>query len=391
MNALASVIRGTGNMLVPALVTCGGVVLLVAAVALPDLRPRPVSGAGRGGRAARRWCCSMPAAWPCWGAGTCWAGRATVRLRIAKLRRAMFREILGVGAVAALTSVQTNLTVALTTAMVGASAGSDAVAGIRHGGAAGIPADPAGVRAGRTAGRAGGHEYRRRASAPGAAHHLDRRRDGVALTEAIGLAASAWPDAWLGLFGSDPRMLATVRRICAWSGRSTGFRAGHGAVFCVPGRGAAAVAAPGRAAAAADRGRRRLGGAAADRVADGIVRGPGHRAGAVRRHAGGGGPGGGCGSGGRGRGAGAQFVPVRAGAKASRMRHSAIVPCRHCPISDSSSRRKAFRSASLRFTSARCARGDHVDRRARLVPLIGQVEQDPDLLDGKAQLPGAPP
>ncbi len=30
-----------------------------------------------------------------------------------------------------------------------------------------------------------------------------------ALTEAIGLAAAIWPEAWLSLFGSDPRMLAT--------------------------------------------------------------------------------------------------------------------------------------------------------------------------------------
>ena len=29
-----------------------------------------------------------------------------------------------------------------------------------------------------------------------------------AMTEAIGLAAAAWPEAWLGLFGSDPAMIA---------------------------------------------------------------------------------------------------------------------------------------------------------------------------------------
>ena len=29
------------------------------------------------------------------------------------------------------------------------------------------------------------------------------------MTEAIGLAAAAWPEAWLGLFGSDAQMLAT--------------------------------------------------------------------------------------------------------------------------------------------------------------------------------------
>jgi Na+-driven multidrug efflux pump len=30
-----------------------------------------------------------------------------------------------------------------------------------------------------------------------------------ALTEAIGIGAALWPNAWLGLFGGDPQMLAT--------------------------------------------------------------------------------------------------------------------------------------------------------------------------------------
>jgi hypothetical protein len=44
------------------------------------------------------------------------------------------------------------------------------------------------------------------------------------------------------------------------------------------------------------------------------------------------------------------------GASASTMRHSAIVPCRHRPISPFNSRRRTVRSAILRSTSARCSR-----------------------------------
>ena len=51
MNALASVIRGTGNMLVPALVTCGGVVLLVplSPCLIFGLGPFPALGVAGGG------------------------------------------------------------------------------------------------------------------------------------------------------------------------------------------------------------------------------------------------------------------------------------------------------------------------------------------------------
>jgi Na+-driven multidrug efflux pump len=46
MNAFASVIRGTGNMLVPGAVICGGAALLIPIFAVPDLRRRAVASAG---------------------------------------------------------------------------------------------------------------------------------------------------------------------------------------------------------------------------------------------------------------------------------------------------------------------------------------------------------
>src|SRR5215218_10620583 len=43
------------------------------------------------------------------------------------------------------------------------------------------------------------------------------------MTEAIGLAAAAWPQAWLGLFGDDPRMLATGAAYLRIVGPAYGF------------------------------------------------------------------------------------------------------------------------------------------------------------------------
>src|SRR5262249_49701007 len=61
-----------------------------------------------------------------WYIGT---GRSVVRFARIRLRRALFADILRVGAVASVTTLQTTLTVALTTALVGAAAGSGAIAG----------------------------------------------------------------------------------------------------------------------------------------------------------------------------------------------------------------------------------------------------------------------
>ena len=127
MNALASVVRGAGNMLLPALVACGGVVLLVPLSPCPifGLGPLPRLGVAAGGVALALY----------YAAGTAvlgWyvlSGRNLARLRPARLRWGPLRDILRVGAVAAVSSVQTNLVVALTTALVGHAAGPAALAG----------------------------------------------------------------------------------------------------------------------------------------------------------------------------------------------------------------------------------------------------------------------
>ena len=221
MNALASVIRGTGNMLVPALVTCGGVVLLIplSPCLIFGIGPFPALGVAGGGAALLLYYAGGIAVLAWYIA----SGRNLAGFRLVRLRWPLFRSILSVGAVAALTSLQTNLTVALTTALVGDGGGPDAVAGYGTGarleyllvplvfgfGAPLVALVGTNIGAGQT------RRALRVAFVGGAI--------AFAVTEAIGLAAAIWPAAWLGLFGADPRMLATGSAYLRSVGPAYGF------------------------------------------------------------------------------------------------------------------------------------------------------------------------
>ena len=127
MNALASVIRGTGNMLVPALVICAGAVALVplSPLLIFGLGPIPAMGIAGGGIALVLYNLggALVLGW------YVLSGRNIARFTLAPLAWTRAREILRVGAVAGVSTVQTNVTIALTTALVGLAAGPAAVAG----------------------------------------------------------------------------------------------------------------------------------------------------------------------------------------------------------------------------------------------------------------------
>jgi putative MATE family efflux protein len=221
MNGFASSIRGTGNMLVPALVTCVGAVVLV------PLSPLLIFGAGvfpalgiaGGGVAVILY----------YAAGTAvlaWyvlSGRNLARLRLTRLRWSRFREILGVGAVAAVTSLQTNVIIALATALVAMNAGAAAAAG--YGTAArleyllvplvfGLGA-PLVALVGTNVG-AGQRERALRIALVGGAIAF-------ALTEAIGIAAALWPHLWLALFSTEHDVIATGAAYLRLVGPTYGF------------------------------------------------------------------------------------------------------------------------------------------------------------------------
>jgi putative MATE family efflux protein len=205
-NSLANVIRGTGNMAVPAAVTS------VGAAALIPLSPCLIFGWGPFPRLGVAGGAVAVIAYYVVGsvalAAYLRAGRSVVRLSFVgvRFRWPLFRDILRVGAIAALITVQTNLTIAIATGLVGRF-GSAAIAGYGTGsrleyllvplvfGLGGPLVAMVGTNIG-----AGQRDRALRAAWIGA---------GIAagLTEIIGLGAAAVPHAWLSLFDTDPAML----------------------------------------------------------------------------------------------------------------------------------------------------------------------------------------
>ncbi len=164
-----------------------------------------------------------------------------------RLRWALFVDILRVGAVGSVNTLLTTLVFALTTALVGAAGGPDAVAGYGTGARLeylliplvfGLGA-PLVALVGTNIG-AGQRARALRIALTGGAIAF-------ALTEAIGLAAALWPHAWLGLFGNDPHMIDTGKRLSAHRRADLRIlRSGFGAVLRVAGGGTLALAAPER-------------------------------------------------------------------------------------------------------------------------------------------------
>lgn len=205
MNALASVIRGTGNMFIPAMAICIGVVLLIPLSPMLIFGWGPIPAMGiQGGGAAVLLTTALTASVLGW---YILSGRSVVRIRWAGLQWSMMSDILRVGAVGSVSTLQTSLTILLTTALVGSAAGPIGVAGYGTGGrleyllipvAFGI-GGPMVALVGTNIGAGQPERALRIALTGGALAFL--------LTEVIGVAAAIWPYGWLGLFGNEPKML----------------------------------------------------------------------------------------------------------------------------------------------------------------------------------------
>ena len=271
MNALASVIRGTGNMLVPALAVSVGVVLLVplSPCLIFGLGPFPALGIAGAGIAVISTTALTAAVLALYLA----SGRSVVRFAWVRPRARLFSEILRVGAVASVSTLQTTLTVVLATGLVGASGGPAAVAGYGTGNRLeyllvplvfGLGA-PLVALVGTNLG-AGRRERALRIAFTGAAVAFVHDRDGRAGGGDIARR--------LARLVQRRRGDARGRRAVP-AHRRTGlrvFRHGSGAVFRLARRRPAAVAAIGRAAPSRDRDRRRLDRPVIDRVAGVAVR-----------------------------------------------------------------------------------------------------------------------
>jgi putative MATE family efflux protein len=205
-NTLSNVIRGTGNMIVPAVVTCAGVIVLIplSPCLIFGLGPFPHLGVAGGAVAVVLYY----AAGSLVLAGYLRSGRSVVQLSLSGVtfRWRLFADILRVGLVAALITVQTNLTIAIATGLVG-SFGPAAIAGYGTGsrleylliplvfGLGGPLVAMVGTNIG-----AGRRDRAMRVAWIGAAI-------AAGLCEMIGFAAAAAPYAWLSLFGNAPAMI----------------------------------------------------------------------------------------------------------------------------------------------------------------------------------------
>lgn len=217
VNTLASVIRGTGNMAAPS-VTLFAVALLQVALGgalglgWGPLPPLGMAGVAAGGVVAY----GAGAAWLWW---TLASGRARISLNMrgTRFERALFADILRVGAVACISPLQTVLTILILTRLV-AQFGTDALAGYGIGtrlefllvpvafavGVASVPLVGMAIGAGQVA------RARRAAwTAAGLA---------TAVLGGLGLIVTLAPDLWTGLFSQDPAVLAAAAGYFRWAG-----------------------------------------------------------------------------------------------------------------------------------------------------------------------------
>ena len=204
---LLAVVRGTGNLILPAAVVCGGALLLVPLLPVLILGLGPVSGLGIIGGAVGMLCYyaigSLVFAAYLWGG---W-GVLCPGVRPPRLSLRPIWEILRVGGMSALISGTTSGTLAVITGFVGAY-GVAAVAGYGTGSrlefllpslSYGI-GGPVGILVGTNIG-AGNVRRAVHAAWIGVAF-------AAIAAEAIGLTVACWPAVWLGAFSDDPTVLA---------------------------------------------------------------------------------------------------------------------------------------------------------------------------------------
>jgi Na+-driven multidrug efflux pump len=230
-NLLLAAVRGTGNLLLPVGIVCGGALLLLPLSPLLIFGLGPLPGFGIAGAATAVLLYyaggSLCFALHLWGGG----GILQPSAKPPRLSWAPFREILRVGGMSALVSTTTNLTIAIITAYVGA-AGVAALAGYGAGARLefilvpftyGI-GGPAGILIGTNIGGGQGGRALQTAWITVLLSTL--------AAEAIGLAAATWPATWIGSFSGDPAVLAIGTTYLRTVGPFFGFFGMGYALYC---------------------------------------------------------------------------------------------------------------------------------------------------------------
>ncbi|OGB20774.1 MAG: MATE family efflux transporter [Burkholderiales bacterium RIFCSPLOWO2_02_FULL_57_36] len=221
-NSLSAILRGTGNMAVPAVVTVAGMAVLIPLSPLLIFGWGPLPGMGIAGGAIAL--LSYYLVGSIILAAYLWSSKSLLRPSFAELRFRwpLFSDILRIGLIGTVSTVATNLAIGITIALVGGF-GTAAIAG--YGTASrleyllvplvfGLGA-PLIAMVGTCIG-AGQPERALRATWAGAALAF-------AMAEAIGLLAAAFPHAWLSLFDTDPAVIEAGSRYLRTVGPVYGF------------------------------------------------------------------------------------------------------------------------------------------------------------------------
>jgi Na+-driven multidrug efflux pump len=205
-NLLMAVVRGTGNLLVPVLVVCGGALILI------PLSPALIFGAlGYRGLGPAGGAVAMLVYY---GLGTMayavylWGRFGVLKpsFRVPKLSLPPALSVLRIGGMSAVVSASTNLTLAIVTAYV-ATGGTQALAGYGAGSRLEFLLVPLAYGVGGPVGMVisanlGAGQVERAAKASWIGVLI-----ACTMTESIGLAAAAFPRTWIGLFSQDPDVL----------------------------------------------------------------------------------------------------------------------------------------------------------------------------------------
>jgi putative MATE family efflux protein len=222
LNILSNVLRGTGNMAVPAAVSFAGAILPIALspALIYGWGPLPrlgVAGAGIGMVSYYVVGVAVLGAYLA-------SGRSTLRLmkRGVRVRWATFWEILRVGLLSSVGALMANLTVIAVTGIVG-HFGTAALAGYGIGSRLEYMQIPLVFGIGTALVAMVGTNFG--AGQVERAHRIAWIGSSLAgaVTLAIGGAAALWPLAWAGLFSGEPAVLAAASDYLHWAGPAYGF------------------------------------------------------------------------------------------------------------------------------------------------------------------------
>jgi putative MATE family efflux protein len=242
VSLLSAALRGSGNVVVPAVVTFGSVFILLplSPVLIFGLGPIPRLGVAGAGIAVLIYYLVAAIALIIYLRSRYAALRLTLDLR--RIERRLLVDVLRVGGLSALATIQTNLTVVLVTGAVGLF-GTNAIAGYGIASRLDYLMIPLvfglGTATLTMVGTNIGAEQIARAERIAWVGALLA----AGLTEAIGLLAAVFPRGWLGLFTAEPDVLATGSLYLSIVAPFYGFL-GLGLLLYFAGQGAGRVAWP---------------------------------------------------------------------------------------------------------------------------------------------------